>query len=368
MERAKLSSELLVAKIPPHAGLPTQDLRTIGFDAVELAFEGADAARSARARKATRPSTVYRSVAVGTSVVAVASVLGLALFFQPNGSRAPVQAAHPVAPQMGAANAVSVAGEPRPQPPATAALVAASDPAPPAPVVKPAPAPAKAATVAASDRLPPAPAATPAPPPAATPSQATAQQSTTPAPAKPATAVPSASSQAAKAAPATASTPQATAANQPVTAASDPATSLASAEPLKPPAAPPPVADVSGGTPGANRPAGAADAAPAPAPPAAVTAANSALRERGDALFVTGDVGSARLFYERAAEAGDGQAALQLGETYDPAFLAQARVIGARANAAAAARWYERASELGMADAEVLLKGIATDTLHGSPQ
>ena len=41
---------------------------------------------------------------------------------------------------------------------------------------------------------------------------------------------------------------------------------------------------------------------------------------RGDTLLRQGDVKSARLFYERAADAGDGQAALRLGATFDPAF------------------------------------------------
>ena len=48
-----------------------------------------------------------------------------------------------------------------------------------------------------------------------------------------------------------------------------------------------------------------------------------ALLERGDSLIAKGDVASARLFYERAAEGGEGQAALRLGESYDPAFLAR---------------------------------------------
>jgi TPR repeat protein len=80
------------------------------------------------------------------------------------------------------------------------------------------------------------------------------------------------------------------------------------------------------------------------------------LVERGDRLFGVGDIASARLFYERAADAGDGQAALRLGETYDPAFLerAQLRVQGDRA---LAVFWYQRARELGASEAEILLKG-----------
>jgi hypothetical protein len=79
---------------------------------------------------------------------------------------------------------------------------------------------------------------------------------------------------------------------------------------------------------------------------------------RGDALVAKGDIASARLFYERAAEAGDGQAALRLGESYDPAFLAQAHLTGVRGDAVAAAHWYQRARELGITEAETLLQTI----------
>src|SRR5205807_2187786 len=59
----------------------------------------------------------------------------------------------------------------------------------------------------------------------------------------------------------------------------------------------------------------------------------SMLLNRGDSLLSTGDIASGRLFYQRAAEAGNGQAALRLGNTYDPAFLerAQLRINGDRA-------------------------------------
>jgi hypothetical protein len=82
----------------------------------------------------------------------------------------------------------------------------------------------------------------------------------------------------------------------------------------------------------------------------------SALRARGDALFRAGDVVSARLFYERAAEGGDGRAALQLGETYDPAFLSRAGISGIRGDGVTAERWYQHASELGASEAQILLK------------
>ena len=84
------------------------------------------------------------------------------------------------------------------------------------------------------------------------------------------------------------------------------------------------------------------------------------LLARGDALFRNGDIASARLFYERAAEGGDAQAALWLGGTYDPAFLAWARLNGVSGDPAAAVRWYRYARELGAAKGEILLTGVAT--------
>ncbi len=88
----------------------------------------------------------------------------------------------------------------------------------------------------------------------------------------------------------------------------------------------------------------------------ASTAEISALLARGDSLFGVGDVASARLFYERATDAGDAQAALRLGETYDPFFLALARFNGAHGDVVVATRWYRRARDLGASEAEILLK------------
>jgi Peptidase C39 family len=86
----------------------------------------------------------------------------------------------------------------------------------------------------------------------------------------------------------------------------------------------------------------------------------AALLARGDVLFGKGDVVAARLFYERAANAGEGQAALRLGETFDPGFLDQARLRGARGDLSTALSWYRRARDLGMAEAEILLKSLET--------
>jgi hypothetical protein len=114
---------------------------------------------------------------------------------------------------------------------------------------------------------------------------------------------------------------------------------------------------------------------PAAAPPSATVGeiaapalTNSSLVERGDALFGAGDIFSARLYYERAAEAGDAQAALRLGETHDPAFLARIRFVGALGNGATAAFWYKRAQELGAPEAAILLEALSGDSTSVGPQ
>jgi len=82
------------------------------------------------------------------------------------------------------------------------------------------------------------------------------------------------------------------------------------------------------------------------------------LLTRGDSLFGTGDLVSARLFYERAANAGSGQAALRMGESYDPHFLERTHLRGARGDLTAAIYWYKRARDLGASDATILLDSI----------
>jgi TPR repeat protein len=99
---------------------------------------------------------------------------------------------------------------------------------------------------------------------------------------------------------------------------------------------------------------------PPPAQPRLSSLETASLLERGDRLFGMGDVTSARLFYERAAEAGDGPAALRLGETYDPTFLERAKLRAIKGDLKAAAFWYRRAKELGIAEADILLKGLQT--------
>jgi hypothetical protein len=96
-----------------------------------------------------------------------------------------------------------------------------------------------------------------------------------------------------------------------------------------------------------------------PASPLRLSAAEvGTLLARGDALFALGDAASARLYYERAADAGERQAALRLGKSFDPVFLSFARLRGVRGDTDQAASWYRRARELGDTEAEILLKRL----------
>jgi TPR repeat protein len=90
---------------------------------------------------------------------------------------------------------------------------------------------------------------------------------------------------------------------------------------------------------------------------------NTLLR-RGDAMLATGDVGAARLLFERAAEAGSARAATATGKTYDPNVLLQAGAVGVAGDPDQAAQWYRRAIVLGDKSAESWLRrlGRADDT------
>jgi len=65
---------------------------------------------------------------------------------------------------------------------------------------------------------------------------------------------------------------------------------------------------------------------------------------------------SARLFYEYAATAGNSTAALRLGGTFDPGFLARAHIDRVQGDAAIALYWYSRARDLGNGAGEILRK------------
>jgi len=116
-----------------------------------------------------------------------------------------------------------------------------------------------------------------------------------------------------------------------------------------------PGSDAREAPPDASRPAALA-AEPAPGSSAAAPAPEGAPRltdvqiaeflARGDSFLHAGDVASARLFYERAADTGDWQAAIRMGATFDPAFLGRAgvRTVG---DPIKAQSWYRHALDLG---------------------
>ena len=73
----------------------------------------------------------------------------------------------------------------------------------------------------------------------------------------------------------------------------------------------------------------------------------AALVIRGDDFLSSGDIVSARRFYERAADGGDRGAALRLSATFDPAFLSWTGVRGIPDDPVQASSWYRRAVDLG---------------------
>ncbi|SDT26310.1 hypothetical protein [Bradyrhizobium canariense] len=98
-------------------------------------------------------------------------------------------------------------------------------------------------------------------------------------------------------------------------------------------------------------------AAPAPVPPAPSARKLDAdtlagMMKRARSLIATGDISSARLLLERAAEAQEASAAFLLGQTYDPAVLGTPDLRSITPDPATARSWYEKAAQLGSPDAQ----------------
>ena len=107
---------------------------------------------------------------------------------------------------------------------------------------------------------------------------------------------------------------------------------------VAPPAAPPPVV-----------------AAPQPSlPPARQISPQelAMLINRAKEMLSAGDIPSARLLLERAAEAQDANAALMLARTYDPDVLGTSDVRNITPEPAKAHAWYEKAAQFGSAEAQ----------------
>jgi pyruvate/2-oxoglutarate dehydrogenase complex dihydrolipoamide acyltransferase (E2) component len=119
-------------------------------------------------------------------------------------------------------------------------------------------------------------------------------------------------------------------------------------------------------------------AAPPPAPAPAVTAREpspqppdlvlrqvprdelASMLQRADDFIKSGDLSSARLLLQRAAEAGDARAALTLASTFDPNVLKALGFQYAAADVAKARLWYERAMKFGSAEAPQRLQQLTT--------
>jgi hypothetical protein len=154
------------------------------------------------------------------------------------------------------------------------------------------------------------------------------------------------------------------AAPAPTRSAAAPATPPAAAPALTRSAAPPAAA------PAPVRPAAPPVAAaparlPATSPPSqSETVRNldpqeiAGLIKRGQDLLASGDILSARLLLQRAAEARAARAALLLATTYDPNLLKQLGADGPLADIAQARDWYQKAREWGEPDAQRQLDAL----------
>ncbi|SDO25868.1 hypothetical protein [Afipia sp. GAS231] len=78
----------------------------------------------------------------------------------------------------------------------------------------------------------------------------------------------------------------------------------------------------------------------------------AALLKRAKGLLAIGDITSARLLLERAADAQEAEAALMLAGTYDPQVLGTQDMRSVTPDPAAARLWYQKAAQLGSVDAK----------------
>lgn len=82
------------------------------------------------------------------------------------------------------------------------------------------------------------------------------------------------------------------------------------------------------------------------------------LMAHGQKMIDVGYFAGARAYYKRAAEAGSAVAALAVGATYDPHFIATLRPQGIKPDEKEAETWYARAAALGLADREGALASL----------
>jgi hypothetical protein len=100
--------------------------------------------------------------------------------------------------------------------------------------------------------------------------------------------------------------------------------------------------------------------APTPGLPPLDPVEIASLIKLGRDLLKHGDVESARFLLKRAASAGNAQAALELGLTFDGTVLVQSGVLGIGSDVGQAREWYERAIKLGSTEASRHLERLAS--------
>lgn len=83
------------------------------------------------------------------------------------------------------------------------------------------------------------------------------------------------------------------------------------------------------------------------------------LMKQGEQFAAAGDLVTARILLQRAAEAGDANAAMALGATYDPNVLAKLGVLGINGDVEKARNWYRKAESFGIPDASQRLTALA---------
>ena len=83
------------------------------------------------------------------------------------------------------------------------------------------------------------------------------------------------------------------------------------------------------------------------------------LTSQGEQFAAAGDLVTARILLQRAAEAGDAAAAMALGATYDPNVLAKRGVVGINADVEKARSWYQKAERFGSPEASQRLSALA---------
>jgi TPR repeat protein len=79
---------------------------------------------------------------------------------------------------------------------------------------------------------------------------------------------------------------------------------------------------------------------------------------RASVLLGEGDIGSARILLERAAERGSAKATFALAETYDPRILHKWGTVGTRGDATKAREFYAKAEAAGNKQAKERLDAL----------